>query len=69
MCPTPNRSYRDAFSWQKALNILEEESGTVVDPALCQTFVALVNRLYERNPKAFDVIGTSDSDLNLAGDV
>lgn len=62
---TTNRSYRGAYPWRRALEILEEESGTVVDPDLCATFVGLLRRLQERNPEAFDLIGNPVSTLNL----
>ncbi len=65
---TTTRSYRDAFSWRKAMAILEEEEGTVVDPNLSQTFRALLLRMYERNPVAFGEIGSSVSTLHLADD-
>ncbi len=35
---TSNRSYRSAFGWERALSILEEESGTTVDPHLQKVF-------------------------------
>ena len=35
---TSNRSYRKAFGWERALSILEEESGTTVDPHLQKVF-------------------------------
>lgn len=39
---TSNRSYRSAFSWEKALKILEEEEGRVNDPRLRRTFDRLM---------------------------
>ncbi len=62
---TTNRAYRDAFSWQRALEILHEEAGTVVDPNLSAAFVRMINRLYVRNPKAFNDIGQPDAKLRL----
>ena len=35
---TSDRAYRKAFDWQKALSILEEESGKTVDPTLLAVF-------------------------------
>lgn len=63
---TTNRAYRGAFPWRKALEILQEEAGTVVDPDLCSTFVALLDSLHERNPKAFEAIGQAVDELRLA---
>lgn len=54
---TTSRAYRDAFSWTKALSILREESGTTVDPSLAAQFERLMQRLHERDPRAFDQIG------------
>lgn len=39
---TTNRSYRDAFSVDAALEIMEEESGSAFDPELLDRFVGLV---------------------------
>jgi HD-GYP domain-containing protein (c-di-GMP phosphodiesterase class II) len=41
---TTSRSYRKAFSWEKAMNILREEAGTVVDPQLVPVFERLIER-------------------------
>ncbi len=42
---TSTRSYRKAFGWEKALVILEEESGTTVDPEIRATFDAMIKRM------------------------
>jgi len=39
---TSNRSYRKAFDWQRALDILQEEAGKTVDPRLQKTFDTLI---------------------------
>ena len=62
---TTTRSYREAFPWQKAVEILGEESGTVVDPHLREVFVALLTRLHAENPAAFEMIGRTDVGLRL----
>ena len=41
---TSNRCYRDAFSVEKALEIMKSESGTTFDPVLLKSFEALVER-------------------------
>lgn len=64
---TTTRSYRKAFHWLKALGILQEEAGTVVDPHLCEVFVGLLMRLYKRNPVAFESIGHQVPAPDLAG--
>jgi hypothetical protein len=64
---TTTRSYRDAFHWRRALEILNEEAGSVVDPQLCTVFVALIEHLHDQNPEAFEHIGRTDVNLDLAG--
>ncbi len=51
---TSNRSYRKAFDWRKALGILYAESGTTVDPYMCQIFDALMRSKLEREPTEWD---------------
>jgi HD-GYP domain-containing protein (c-di-GMP phosphodiesterase class II) len=65
---TTTRSYRNAFSWQKALSILEEEAGSVVDPTLSRTFVQLMKQLEAANPSAFCDIGKPDVSPCLTSD-
>jgi HD-GYP domain-containing protein (c-di-GMP phosphodiesterase class II) len=62
---TTTRSYRNAFHWERAVDILEEESGTVVDPQLCVRFVELLHRLHDERPEAFEAIGKPDAKLQL----
>ena len=62
---TTTRSYRGAYSWREALDILKKESGTVVDPSLCATFVGILERLFLVNPEAFEEIGRPVSRLHL----
>ena len=64
---TTTRAYRDAYHWREALEILQGESGSVVDPHLCDVFVRMLMRLYHRNPDVFEVIGESVPAPNLAG--
>ena len=47
---TSTRSYRKAFSWEKALEILKEEAGTKVDPRLQQAFDTLIRVQIENRP-------------------
>ncbi|MCP4590811.1 MAG: HD-GYP domain-containing protein [bacterium] len=47
---TTCRSYRQAFSWQKALEILSDEAGTVVDPELAKVFDKLICDWAARDP-------------------
>jgi len=51
---TTDRSYRKAFTWQKALSILREESGTVVDPNLAAVFETLILDLAAKNREEFE---------------
>ncbi len=39
---TTRRSYRDAFSSEQALSIMDGEAGTIFDPALLRTFATLM---------------------------
>ena len=41
---TSTRSYRSAYDWRGALNILEKEAGRTVDPQLAKIFDSLVRR-------------------------
>lgn len=65
---TTNRSYRGAYDWRPAIEILQEEAGTVVDPELSAKFVALLERAHQRNPKAFEAIGKANERLYLTED-
>ncbi len=62
---TTTRSYRAAFPWEKAIEILKEEAGTVVDARLCGRFVAMIERFYKDNPDAFNDIGNTSATLCL----
>lgn len=64
---TTTRSYRGAFPWREALGILNEGAGTVSDPVMCETFDAMIWRLYAHNPEAFDAIGDTAAELDLEG--
>lgn len=62
---TTTRSYRDAFSWRKALSIMEQEAGSVVDPNLVTMFATMLHTSFEQNPQAFDSIGQPDAQPDL----
>ncbi len=62
---TTTRSYRSKFDWRRAISIMEEEAGTVVDPRLCRIFAAEIRRLAKLFPEAFEVIGTANAKLHL----
>lgn len=51
---TSNRSYRPAFDWQRALQIIEEEAGSTVDPSLQKVFDQLIRERVEHDPCAWD---------------
>ena len=51
---TTSRSYRKPFTWQRALLILDEESGVVVDPHLAGVFKELILEWAARDPEEFD---------------
>lgn len=50
---TSSRSYRKAFDWPKALEILEKEAGQTADPLLVRVFAGLVRRLFGNNEAAW----------------
>jgi len=64
---TSSRSYRKAFDWGKALRILEEESGTTVDPHLAGTFDGLIRQRCEGDPGAWQDL-TRDAESTLYGE-
>lgn len=51
---TSNRSYRAAFDWRGALEILEGEAGRVSDPELVPVFVELMNDILGKDESAWD---------------
>jgi putative nucleotidyltransferase with HDIG domain len=50
---TSNRSYRKAYDWRRALEILEEEAGKTVDPRLQKTFDALIRETLKDDADAW----------------
>ncbi|HNQ23616.1 MAG TPA: HD-GYP domain-containing protein [Phycisphaerae bacterium] len=50
---TSTRSYRGAYDWRKALDILAEEAGTTVDPHLQGVFAALIRERLEHDEGAW----------------
>jgi HD-GYP domain-containing protein (c-di-GMP phosphodiesterase class II) len=42
---TTNRSYRGAFAWEKALDIMRSEAGKTVDPWIFDTFDRMIRRI------------------------
>ncbi|MFH1107972.1 MAG: HD domain-containing phosphohydrolase [Planctomycetota bacterium] len=50
---TSNRSYRRAYDWQRALEILQEEAGKTVDPRLQKTFDALIRETLKDDADAW----------------
>jgi len=55
---TSTRSYRQAFTWEKALGILREEAGRTVDPGLSSAFERLIRHLAEDDPEQLRQIFT-----------
>lgn len=47
---TSSRSYRPAFHWRKALDILKEEAGQTVDPHLQNVFDRLIHKTLDGDP-------------------
>ncbi len=50
---TSDRSYRTAFTWQKALEILDEDSGKTCDPDLQPLFDKLIRERVEGRPSGW----------------
>lgn len=51
---TSNRSYRKAFDWRKALDIMREEAGTIIDPYLYQVFAHMMTQALEHDDSVWD---------------
>ena len=51
---TSSRSYRPAYDWRKALDILREEAGKTVDPNLQQVFDRHMRPVLESDPRAWE---------------
>jgi HD-GYP domain-containing protein (c-di-GMP phosphodiesterase class II) len=51
---TSDRAYRRAYSWPKALDILAEEAGKTVDPAIQRTFDRLIRGVLEDDPDGWE---------------
>jgi HD-GYP domain-containing protein (c-di-GMP phosphodiesterase class II) len=49
---TTSRSYRGAFDWQRALEILKEEAGKTVDPRLAERFDRVIRARMAADPDA-----------------
>jgi hypothetical protein len=58
---TSDRAYRRAYTWRKALDILREEAGRTIDPALQGTFDRLVRGILEGDPTGWEkMVRTAD---------
>ena len=57
---TSSRSYRSAYSVEKALSIMQESAGTRHDPNLVQLFVQVVQRARVESPDLFEHIPRHD---------
>lgn len=65
---TSSRSYRPAFSWQEALDILRKEAGTVVDPKLQVLFDQLIRDRLQGEPSAWvDMVDEADHFMQFYG--
>lgn len=50
---TSSRSYRSAYSWREALNVLSEEAGKTVDPYLQKVFDPMIRERLEGDEQAW----------------
>lgn len=51
---TSSRSYRQAYTWEAALEIMDKEAGTVLDPRLEQVFAAMMRDRLRARPSAWE---------------
>ncbi len=51
---TSDRAYRRAYSWPEALDILNEESGITIDPAIQKVFDGLIREMLEDDPDGWE---------------
>ena len=64
---TTSRSYRSAFSWEKAIGILRKEAGTVVDPSLVPVFERIIERQIAEKGLRFESEAPESAAAGLAG--
>ena len=64
---TSTRSYRKAFVWGKALDILREESGTTVDPRLVTVFDQIIRDWIGKDPGALLTMQKQTSGPDASG--
>jgi GAF domain-containing protein len=57
---TSSRSYRHAFSVEKALRIMHQDAGSRLDPNLVTIFTRMIERARVDSPELFDHIPTDD---------
>ena len=50
---TSCRSYRVAYDWERALEIIEEEAGTTLDAKLAKAFTNMLRRIHSEDPSRF----------------
>ncbi len=53
---TSNRSYRGAYSWKEALDILDNEAGETCDPTLTATFITMMKNLLSHDENAWKTL-------------
>jgi putative two-component system response regulator len=51
---TSNRPYRQPFTWEKALSILEEEAGRTIDPELQKKFDQMIRERVQQHDRAWE---------------
>lgn len=51
---TSSRSYRKAYSWEEALDIMDKEAGTVLDARLEKTFAVMIRERLSAQPSAWE---------------
>jgi len=51
---TSSRSYRPAYSWEKALSIMAQEAGMAVDPRLQKVFDGYIRQAMQAGPDAWE---------------
>ena len=65
---TSTRSYRGAYDWKRALDIMEQEAGTTLDPMLTRLFSGYLRQRLAEGPDAWEkLFAEANASLSLLG--
>lgn len=65
---TSSRSYRPAFDWVKALEIMQKDAGTAIDPTLQKVFDGLIRRIVSQSEDAWEKLVERATQLAIPTD-